>query len=103
MIRIWLLTGMLWASTALAAGATHTVRIEGMKFHPDLLQVRPGDTVVWINADIVPHTVTAQEQGIESGTIAATARWSITLKQPGDVSYVCRFHPMMKAVVSVRR
>ena len=103
MSRVLLLTGMLWASAALGAGATHTVRIEGMKFHPDHLQVRPGDTVVWINGDIVPHTVTAQEQGIESGAIAANARWSITLKQAGDVSYICRFHPLMKAVVSVRR
>lgn len=104
MSRILLLVGMLWASAAVAAaGATHTVRIEGMQFHPQHLQVRAGDTVLWINGDVVPHTVTAQEQGIESGSISSGGRWSATLKQPGELSYICRFHPMMKAVISVRR
>ena len=37
----------------------HVVEIRGMAFHPEVLEVRRGDTVVWINRDIVPHTATA--------------------------------------------
>src|SRR2546423_277336 len=30
-----------------------------MEFHPAVLTVAAGDTVVWVNRDIVPHTATA--------------------------------------------
>ena len=36
----------------------HVVEIRGMAFHPEALEVRRGDTVVWINRDMVPHTAT---------------------------------------------
>src|SRR5204862_476961 len=42
-----------------AASRTHTVEIRGMEFHPAELTVAVGDTIVWINRDIVPHTATA--------------------------------------------
>ena len=103
MTRIVLLVCMLFASAASAAGATHTVRIEGMKFSPERIEARLGDVVEWINQDIVPHTVTSQERNIESGTIAPNGRWTLKLKREGDVRYLCRFHPMMKGAVSVKR
>ena len=33
---------------------THTVTIEGMRFQPEALTVARGDTIVWVNKDIVP-------------------------------------------------
>jgi len=41
----------LSAAGAHAAGTTHAVRIEGMKFVPERLEVAAGDTVVWTNMD----------------------------------------------------
>ena len=45
---------------AQAAGKTHTVRIEGMKFVPERIEVAAGDTIVWTNEDFLPHRVTAR-------------------------------------------
>ena len=33
---------------------THTVTIEGMRFQPEVLTVARGDTIVWVNKDLVP-------------------------------------------------
>ena len=36
----------------------HVVEIRGMAFHPAVLEIHRGDTVVWVNRDFVPHTAT---------------------------------------------
>lgn len=73
-----------------------------MKFVPDRLEVAAGDVVTFTNKDLVPHTVTATSAGVESGTIAPGASWKYTARQRGELPYVCRFHPTMKAVLVVR-
>lgn len=73
-----------------------------MKYRPERLEVAVGDTVTWTNRDVVPHTVTAQAAGIESGNIAPGASWSTTLRSRAEIDYLCRYHPTMKAVIVVR-
>src|SRR5690242_21829129 len=54
----------LLATTVAQAGdkpaQTHTILIKGFAFVPDHLIVSAGDTVVWKNEDIVPHTATGK-------------------------------------------
>jgi plastocyanin len=98
-----LLAAVLAAACALpglAAAATHTVTIEGMKFVPATLTVKRGDKVVWQNKDVVPHTATAKGT-FDSGTIATGKSFSQALKKAGHFDYVCNFHPGMKATVVV--
>ena len=83
------------------ASETHTVSVDGMRFEPETLTVRRGDTVVWHNKDIVPHTVTAAGR-FDSGQITAGASWSWTAGQAGRSEYVCTYHPGMKAAVVVQ-
>ena len=73
-----------------------------MKFVPERLEVAAGDRVTWVNRDIVPHTVTAKEAGVESGDIAQNTRWTWTAKNKGEMRYICRLHPVMKGVVTVK-
>ena len=73
-----------------------------MKFVPERLEVAAGDLVTWVNRDLVPHTVTASGAGIESGAIAPGARFSWRARGAGEVPYVCRFHPTMKALLVVK-
>jgi plastocyanin len=73
-----------------------------MKFMPERLEVAAGETVTWINADLVPHTVTAANAGLESGTIAPGARWTFVVKKPGKLAYICRFHPGMRGELIVQ-
>jgi plastocyanin len=87
---------------ALAAGKTHTVTIEGMKFAPERLEVAAGDTVVWTNKDIVPHTVTASATKVESGELAPGRSWRFVAKKKGEMPYICRLHPVMKGTLVVK-
>jgi plastocyanin len=82
-----------------AAAATHTVTIEGMKFVPGRLEVKAGDTIVWTNKDIVPHTVTSTAAKVESGQIDGGKSWRYTVRKAGEIDYVCRFHPGMKGSI----
>jgi plastocyanin len=85
-----------------AHAATHTVRIEGMKFQPERMEIRAGDTVTWVNADLVPHTVTAAARSIDSGSIAPNGKWTHVVRGRGEIDYICRFHPTMKGKLVVK-
>jgi len=90
------------AALAHAAGKTHTVRIEGMKFVPERLEVATGDTVVWTNKDFLPHSVTAKEARVESGDLAPGKTFRFVARKKGEMPYICRLHPVMKGVLAVK-
>jgi plastocyanin len=82
---------------------THRVVMEAMQFHPATLTVKRGDTIVWINKDLVPHTASASKKGaFDSSVIAAGASWKHTIGSKGDFAYNCAFHPTMKGVIQVK-
>lgn len=80
---------------------THTVTVEAMRFSPERLTVKPGDIVVWINKDLVPHTATAKG-GFDSGNVDPGRQWRWTVKGDGRIDYVCTYHPGMKGSLAVR-
>ena len=75
----------------------HVVEIQQFKFVPAKLEVAPGDTIVWINRDIVPHTVTAANESWDSETINKDGEWQTVVRSEMSGDYYCRFHPIMKA------
>jgi plastocyanin len=89
-------------AAALAAGKTHAVRIEGMKFVPERLEVAAGDTVVWTNKDFLSHSVTASDVRVESGDLAPNQTFRFVAKKKGDMPYICRLHPVMKGLLVVK-
>ena len=89
------------SSSAIAAGTVHRVQIEGMRYVPDRLEAAVGDTIVWTNRDLVPHTVSAGST-MESGSIEANKSWAFKVSKKGTVAYVCRFHPGMQGAVTVK-
>lgn len=80
--------------------ATHTVTIENMTYTPRVLTVRRGDTIVWINRDLFPHTVTGP--GFDSRPIAPSQAWRHVVPSAGRFDYACTLHPAMTATVVVR-
>jgi plastocyanin len=83
--------------------STHTVTIDGSSFKPPSLTVKSGDSVVWVNKDILSHTATAAgAKGFESGALDTGKSFKKTFKTKGDFPYVCRFHPTMKARLIVQ-
>jgi plastocyanin len=88
-------------SSAVRKPEVHRVAMRGMQFVPAEVTAAAGDTIVWVNEDIVPHTATAA--GVfDSGKIESKAEWRVVVEQKGVVAYTCAFHPMMKATIAVR-
>jgi len=83
-----------------ATSATQTITIEAMQFSPAVATVKRGDLVIWVNNDLVPHTVTAAK-AFDSGTLAPAKSWRMRPSRPGRYDYVCALHPTMKAVLVV--
>jgi plastocyanin len=82
---------------------THTVTVDATAFTPAKLTIAPGDTVLWVNKDVIPHTATSTKVGtFDSGTIAAGKSWKMTFKTAGEFAYACQFHPTMKASILVK-
>jgi plastocyanin len=82
--------------------ATHTVTIDGSRFEPDTLTVAAGDTVVWVNKDIVAHTATSKAPAFDSGMIAPGKSWKYKPKHAGELPYTCTYHPTMTATLRVK-
>jgi plastocyanin len=88
--------------SAQAAGNTHAVRIEGMKFVPGRIEVAAGDTIVWTNKDFLPHSVTSAAARIESGDLTQDRSWKFVARNKGEIQYICRLHPVMRGAVVVK-
>lgn len=81
----------------------HVVEIRGMAFHPEVLEVRRGDTVVWINRDIVPHTATSSRpSGWNTGPIQQGDSGRFIPRRSGKLPYFCQLHPIMLGRLIVR-
>jgi plastocyanin len=81
---------------------TYTVTMEGMKFQPQLLTVAVGDTVIWVNKDLVAHTATAPDGTFDSKLIAPDKSWKFTVRKRGDFAYGCTYHPTMRGMLHVK-
>ena len=88
--------------TGPASSDVHTVTIEAMKYLPERLTVHAGETVVWINKDLFPHTVTEVHGRFDSHVIQPNASWRYVAKKPGAFDYVCTLHPSMKGALVVK-
>jgi len=83
----------------------YTVEIRELAFHPAVLEVARGDTVVWINRDIFPHTASSTgEAGSEwdTGTLSQGQEGHYVATRAGDWAYICKLHPVMRGRVVVR-
>jgi plastocyanin len=81
---------------------THTVTMEGMRFQPEVLTVAAGDTIVWVNRDVVPHTATSDAGRFDSKEIQGGQSWRYTARSKGKFPYVCTLHPAMTALLHVK-
>lgn len=75
------------------AGAVETnVVIQGFEYHPDAVEIAPGDTVAWTNLDATVHTVTADDHSFDSGRLDQGQRYALAFNQPGTYPYHCTLH-----------
>lgn len=87
------------ARGAAAAPETHEVAIRSFKFEPKHIAVKVGDTIVWTNEDIAPHTATASQGGWDTGEIVKGDSRSVVVVKGMETNYICAFHPQMKGTI----
>jgi plastocyanin len=80
------------------------VSIVDFVFEPKELVVTSGTTVIWVNADDVPHTVTstAAPPLLNSKTLHAGDTFSYKFESTGTYDYFCKVHPEMTGKVVVK-
>jgi plastocyanin len=87
------------AGAVAGGGGGNVVAMAGLRFQPGTLTVAKGTTVVFVNDDTAPHTVTARSGGTDSGVIDPGKRF--TLVAASSFDYVCSIHPSMTAKLVV--
>lgn len=82
----------------------HVVEISGMTFIPSVLEVHPGDSVTWINRDMVPHTATGVKRAAwNTGTLGRGDSSTVVMQGTGEQDYLCQLHPVMTGKLIVRQ
>lgn len=77
----------------------YTVEIKDMKFIPDDITVKKGDTILWLNQDMMSHDVTEERNHWTSSVIPAGGTWKMEATEM--VNYFCSIHVVMKGRIRV--
>ena len=94
---------MLWAVlVAPPAARRHSVVMQDFQFKPTVVHAAVGDTVVWENRDLVPHTADANDKAWASGNVAAHTKAITIIKRKGEQEFTCLYHSNMKGKLVVK-
>ena len=93
-------TAWMLAMSIPAHAATIQITMDNLVISPAEAPAKVGDTIEWINKDVLAHTATAWNGDWDITLPPKTSR-SLVLKKAGTVDYYCRFHPNMKATLTV--
>lgn len=91
---------LLW-SLAPAAAATSEVTIDNFAFTPQVLQVKVGTTVTFVNHDDIPHSVVSETKVFRSHALDTDEKYTFTFTKAGEFAYFCGLHPHMTGKVIV--
>jgi len=91
---------LLSGTSGSAPAATLQITMENLVISPAETSAKVGDTIEWINKDILAHTATARN-GDWDVTMPPKKTVTSVLNKAGTVEYYCRFHPNMKATLVV--
>jgi plastocyanin len=87
---------VLYVDTASAQHAkTILVEMAGSRFVPETVRANVGDSVVFVNKDTSPHTVTQTLLTWDSGNIATNTAWMLKVDTAGTFHFHCKFSPAM--------
>jgi len=89
--------------TPQVSAATTNVSIVDFAFQSSLINVQLGDTVIWTNNGVAPHTVTSDGGSgpLDSPTLNTGGTYYFNFTSEGTYNYHCTFHPQMKGTVIV--
>jgi plastocyanin len=92
------------ANNNASAGNTIAVTMKDIKFDPEAVTAKVGQTIKWTNEDTVDHNVTATKgEEFKSKAFGKGGTFSYTLDKPGKVTYVCTLHPGMTGTITATK
>ncbi len=103
MMLRWVLpiaAALMLGAPASAHAATIQITIDNLVISPAEATAKVGDTVELINRDIFAHTATARNGDFDVA-MPPKKTMTLVLKKAGKIEYYCRFHPNMKATLTV--
>jgi plastocyanin len=92
------------AGASVALAAERTISQKGKVFSESALEIKKGDTLVFLNDDNVVHNVLSTTPGnvFNLGSIAPGHSTPVTFDKTGELQVLCAIHPSMKMSVKVR-
>ncbi len=83
-----------------APGNEVVVTLANMKFGSIPANLKVGDSIVFVNKDSVPHTVTARDHSFDL-RIGPGQRGRLNLSKAGSFAIYCILHSPMRATITV--
>jgi plastocyanin len=83
-----------------AHAETIQVVVDKLVFSPAEVNAGVGDTIEWVNKDVLAHTATVK--GDWDVMIPPKKNATFVIKKAGSVEYYCRFHPNMKGRITAQ-
>jgi len=82
------------------------IEMRGFKFNPDIVTIKQGTTVTWVNEDGAAHTVVSgvrdnKSELFDSGNISSGSTFSYTFNEKGTFDYFCEPHSGMDGTIVV--
>jgi plastocyanin len=95
-----IVAALMFGASVSAHAATIQITMENLVVSPQDTTAKVGDTIELINKDVLAHTATARNGDFD---VAMPPKKTVTyvLKKAGTVEYYCRFHPNMKATLTI--
>ena len=84
-----------------AQAATIQISMENLEIMPAEVSAKVGDSIEWVNKDVFAHTATARNGGFDV-MLPPKKTGTLVVTKAGNFEYYCRFHPNMKATLTVR-
>ncbi len=94
------LSALMAGISVSAHAATIQILVTNLEFSPTEVSAKVGDTIEWVNKDPLAHTATAKDADWDV-MLPPNKSGSLVLKKAGTFAYYCRFHPNMKAALTV--
>ncbi len=95
-ILLALVVAPLGLAPVSAHAATIQIVMDKLVFSPVEMKANVGDTIEWVNRDILAHTATATAGDDWNVIIAPNKTEKLVLQKAGTIGYYCKYHPNMK-------
>ncbi|MEJ5220625.1 MAG: cupredoxin domain-containing protein [Tepidiforma sp.] len=93
-------TGVADGSDSRIPAGAPLVDQDKLKFIPETLRVKVGETVYFKNSETALHTVNIDGKNV-SGNMKKNDVFTWVFQEPGSYKITCDYHPQMKATITV--